>query len=71
MQKPVIEGRRAPFSEFTKGKWADRDLLNGYIKHLNVRFAPRSVKRKLAGIPYVVKILAILIRFLYFGAYPS
>lgn len=38
------------FLEFTKGEWADRDLLNGYIKHLNVCFAPRSVKRKLASI---------------------
>ncbi len=38
------------FSEFTKGAWADRDMLNRYIKHLNVCFAPRSVKRKLASI---------------------
>lgn len=38
------------FSEFTKGEWADRDLLNGYIKHLNMCFAPRSVKRKLASV---------------------
>lgn len=38
------------FSEFTKGEWADRDALNRYIKHLNLRFAPRSVKRKLASV---------------------
>ena len=38
------------FSEFTKGEWADRDMLNRYIKHLNVCFAPRSVKRKLASV---------------------
>ena len=37
------------FSEFTKGEWADRDMLNRYIKHLNMCFAPRSVKRKLAS----------------------
>ena len=38
------------FSEFTKGEWADRDMLNRYIKHLNVCFSPRSVKRKLASV---------------------
>lgn len=38
------------FSEFTKGEWADRDMLNRYIKHLNMCFAPRSVKRKLASV---------------------
>lgn len=38
------------FSEFTKCEWADRDLLNQYIKHLNQNFAPRSVKRKLASL---------------------
>lgn len=38
------------FSEFTKGNWADRELLNEYIKHLNAYFAPRSVKRKLASV---------------------
>ena len=38
------------FSEFTKYEWADRDLLNQYIKHLNQNFAPRSVKRKLASV---------------------
>lgn len=38
------------FSEFMKGEWADRDMLNRYIKHLNVCFSPRSVKRKLASV---------------------
>ena len=38
------------FSEFTEGEWADRDLLNGYIKHLNQNFLPRSVRRKLASV---------------------
>ena len=38
------------FLEFTKGEWADRDMLNRYIKHLNVCFSPRSVKRKLASV---------------------
>lgn len=38
------------FAEFTKLEWADRDLLNQYIKHLNQNFAPRSVKRKLASV---------------------
>ena len=38
------------FSEFTKGEWADRDMLNRYIKYLNMCFAPRSVKRKLASV---------------------
>ena len=38
------------FSEFTKQEWAGRDTLSRYIKHLNLRFAPRSVKRKLASV---------------------
>ena len=38
------------FSEFTNQTWADRDVLNRYIKYLNMRFAPRSVKRKLASV---------------------
>ena len=38
------------FSEFTNQAWADRDALNSYIKYLNMRFAPRSVKRKLASV---------------------
>lgn len=38
------------FLEFTKGMWADKDMLNQYIKYLNQHFAPRSAKRKLASI---------------------
>ena len=38
------------FLEFTHGAWADKDTLEQYIKYLNQRFAPRSVKRKLASI---------------------
>ncbi len=38
------------FSEFTEHEWADREMLNQYIKHLNQSFAPRSVKRKLASV---------------------
>ena len=38
------------FSDFTKGVWADKDLLDRYIKYLNQHFAPRSVKRKLASV---------------------
>lgn len=38
------------FSDFTKGVWADKDMLEQYIKHLNQHFAPRSVKRKLASV---------------------
>lgn len=38
------------FSEFTNQAWADHDALNSYINYLNMRFAPRSVKRKLASV---------------------
>ena len=38
------------FVDFTEGAWADKDMLNQYIKYLNQHFAPRSVKRKLASI---------------------
>ncbi len=38
------------FSRFTGGKWGDRDLLSGYVKQLNQRFSPRSVKRKVASV---------------------
>lgn len=37
------------FLDFTGGEWADKDVLNQYIKHLNQHFAPRSAKRKLAS----------------------
>lgn len=38
------------FSEFFDGQWPDRNMLSGYIKHLNRSFAPRTVKRKLASV---------------------
>ncbi len=38
------------FLDFTGGEWADRNMLNQYIKHLNQHFAPRSAKRKLASV---------------------
>lgn len=38
------------FSKFTGGVWADKALLERYVKHLNQNYAPRSVKRKLASI---------------------
>lgn len=38
------------FADFTEGAWADKDVLNQYIKYLNQHFAPRSVKRKLASV---------------------
>ncbi len=38
------------FLDFTGGIWADKDMLNQYIKYLNQHFAPRSAKRKLASI---------------------
>ena len=36
--------------DLTGGDWADKDVVNQYIKYLNQHFAPRSVKRKLASI---------------------
>lgn len=38
------------FLDFTGGEWADRNMLNQYIKYLNHHFAPRSAKRKLASV---------------------
>lgn len=38
------------FALFTRWEWADKDMLSSYIKHLNARFSPRSVKRKLASV---------------------
>lgn len=38
------------FLDFTGGGWADRNMLNQYIKYLNQHFAPRSAKRKLASV---------------------
>ena len=38
------------FVNFTDGAWADKDMLNQYIKYLNQNYAPRSAKRKLASV---------------------
>ena len=38
------------FSEFVNGEWPDLNALNGYIKYINQKFSPRSVKRKLASV---------------------
>lgn len=38
------------FAQFTEGKWADRKMLSDYIRYLNQKFLPRSVKRKIASI---------------------
>ena len=38
------------FLDFTGGEWADRNMMNQYIKYLNQHFAPRSAKRKLASV---------------------
>lgn len=38
------------FSEFVNGEWPDPNALNEYIKYLNQKFSPRSVKRKLASV---------------------
>ena len=38
------------FLDFTGGEWADRNMLNQYIKYLNQHFAPRYAKRKLASV---------------------
>ena len=38
------------FSEFVGGVWADKALLERFIKHLNQAYAPRSAKRKLASV---------------------
>ncbi len=38
------------FSDFTNDTPADKDMLAQFIKHLNQRYAPRSVKRKLASL---------------------
>ena len=56
--------RKTAFTRYDKGlpyrppavfglygrQWANKDVLNQYIKHLNQHFAPRSAKRKLASI---------------------
>ena len=38
------------FAAFTKNTLADGDTIKRYIMHLNQRFAPRSVKRKIASV---------------------
>jgi len=38
------------FSKFTEGQWADKKTLSNYIKYLNQKFLPCSVKRKIASI---------------------
>ena len=38
------------FQDFAGGRWAEKETLNRYVMHLNRRFAPRSVKRKLASV---------------------
>lgn len=38
------------FVAFTGDRNVDRELLGAYVKHLNQRFSPRSVKRKLASV---------------------
>ena len=38
------------FREFAGERWSDKETLNRYVMHLNRRFAPRSVKRKLASV---------------------
>ena len=38
------------FAAFTKNMLANGDTIKRYIMHLNQRFAPRSVKRKIASV---------------------
>lgn len=38
------------FATFADGAMANKEILSQYIKYLNQRFAPRSVKRKLASV---------------------
>ena len=38
------------FRDFAGERWAEKETLNRYVMHLNRRFAPRSVKRKLASV---------------------
>lgn len=40
----------AQFAAFAQGSTVDKALLGRYVAHLNQRFAPRSVKRKLASV---------------------
>ena len=38
------------FRDFAGERWAEKEMLNKYVMHLNRHFAPRSVKRKLASV---------------------
>lgn len=38
------------FASFTQNTLAKKNMIKRYIMHLNQRFAPRSVKRKIASI---------------------
>lgn len=38
------------FRDYAGDKWAEKETLNNFIVHLNRRFSPRSVKRKLASV---------------------
>ena len=38
------------FEAFIGDRTIDLEMLNQYVKHLNSRYAPRSVKRKLASV---------------------
>ena len=38
------------FQDFAGERWAEKEMLNKYVMHLNRHFAPRSVKRKLASV---------------------
>nr|WP_300129818.1 tyrosine-type recombinase/integrase [uncultured Butyricicoccus sp.] len=38
------------FATFTRNSLADKDMIKRYVIHLNQRFAPRSVKRKIASV---------------------
>ena len=47
------------FSEFTGGTYADKAILSEYIRYLNLNFAPRSVKRKLASVRAFYRYLVV------------
>ena len=47
------------FAAFTQNTLADGDTIKRYIMHLNQRFAPRSVKRKIASVRAFYRELSI------------
>ena len=49
----------AQFSAFTEGAYADKAVLSEYIRYLNLNFAPRSVKRKLASVRAFYRYLTV------------